>query len=192
MVTIETYEKKAHILELLKIVQINRGSGYKSVKELEETLRRHTVFVARYDGEIAGFVAFRMCPLEEAILVEEAVNHFEKRLTFAVGGHLVGSITLLVVDREFQKKKVGSKLIQKVVEKLNGKVSAVFLQSWNNPTNPAVEPLMKSQGFEPWKVYENFYRKHKVGIASQCPVCPGICQCSMTVFYRLLGNKCDE
>lgn len=188
MVKIQTYCQETHIWDLLKIVQINRGSGYKCVKELEDTLNRSVVFVATYEGETAGFVAFRMCPLEEAVLVEGAVKHFEKRLTFAVGGHLVGSINLLVVDQGFQKKGIGRKLMEKVLEELNGKVSAVFLQAWNNPNNPAVEPLMRSQGFETWKVYEGFYRKHKVGIAAQCPACPGVCQCSMTIYYRWLND----
>lgn len=188
MLEIVAYEKETQIEELLKIVEINRGSGYKSVQELSGVLDRWRVAVAKYKGEVAGFIAFRMCPLEEAVLVEEAAKHFENRWTFAVGGHLVGSINLLVVHEPFQNKGIGRALIDTAVQALRGKVSILFLQAWNNPNNPAVEPLMASQGFETWKVYEGFYRNHKVGIASQCPVCPGICQCSMTIYYRLLNG----
>lgn len=158
----------------------------------EEPIGR--IFLAKIGSEIAGILKLKfpgetLSDYEEKCITLDKIN--------ATRGE-IGCVQVVVVNKAFQGRGIGKRLLTKGLEVLKGAgARAVLAHIWLSSPGGASEKMFLSFGFRPIKTHKRVWYESsiKMGPARyQCAHCGNPCKCDaleMVLYIDQKGNKRD-
>ena len=175
--------------EVLSIANDAFGDDYICKSTLFEYLSndKGIGLVSRVNGTIVGFSLSRICELHElSSLVLSASEWFDEQ--FAENTP-VGVINSIAVHPNYQKKGVGSGLIEKSVEKLSRVSKNLLSVCWEHNNTVNLASILNRFGFDPIHKIEQYWYNDSILKDYSCKFCGRPpCRCNAVLYVKKVTN----
>ncbi len=135
------------------------------------------VIVARDGDNIVGALK-QSCPGK--IFYELPEEHFDLG-NIRVEKNRIGYICWIAIDKKYQGKDIGEKLVDKALKYQNEwQAKAVIVHCWQNSPGNASQKLFEKVGFEAQKMFKSPWYKYSQEVGPKnywCVVCGNPCIC---------------
>jgi GNAT superfamily N-acetyltransferase len=166
------------VSQINQLLNFNLSFGLSTEEKINHILEN--IFVSEIEDKIVG-MSF-LTEINKEDLIEEFFHHKEilDKIKIEEKNNL---IKLLVVDKEYRRIGIGTKLIS---ESLSNKEAPCFAIGWvQRDFGFQAESILKKIGFKEVVEIKQFWLEDSLNNNYGCPYCSDyFCTCSAKIFYR--------
>ncbi|MCB1651620.1 MAG: GNAT family N-acetyltransferase, partial [Alphaproteobacteria bacterium] len=180
--------RRAQEKDAVKILRLSceeLGEGYLTPEDVKAAMR-DGAFVAEHEGRIIGFAL-------ALNLASEEFQSFLKGQSWKVPPDIaqanmrgsIGCLKSVAVDKAYQKRGVGAKLVKKAIQALEKSgADLLFSIGWKTE-NVHIAPVLEACGFKQRAAFKEFWHAESLDQGYACPHCGHPCRCEAILFAKV-------
>ena len=185
--------RKSDAVAVLQLLDQELGEDWIHMEDVEKAIANNFLYVADYEGQIAGFTLLRM--LDMPAFEKELKDHeykIPRDIQIAGKNTNIGFIEAVATNPDFQRRGIGAKLIQKSLEVLKTSRAEIVVALGWKPEDVNIEPTLRMFDFKDRHEFEKFW--YQESLDEETPAtCPGCgeppCTCGAVLFTKALSVK---
>ena len=175
---------------MLHLLDQELGEDWIYLEDIDRAIDDDYLYVADYDGKIIGFTLLRM--LDFKAFEKELKGHeykIPRDIEIAAKHDALGFIEAIATDPAFQKRGIGSKLIQKSLDVLQARGAEMVCALGWKTEKVHIEPAMNIFEFSKRHEFEKFWYEESIEKNEKCHYCGLPCTCGSVLFTKVMNHK---
>jgi hypothetical protein len=160
------------------------GKDYLNHASLEKYCNSNNFigFIALEENKVIGFTLIDI--LSPAELKNTVLKDNDWFYNLVKLYQKIALIKQTVVNRKFNNKGIGSKLVEFSNKELISKFDIQLSTVWKKENGNAMSNILMENGFSLLKTITNYWKKDSLINLYDCPVCRNPCKCSTEVYIK--------
>ncbi len=178
------------LTQVLLLLSEQLGDGYMEASDFTFS-ENQFLLIAKYKEEIIGYALSLMLPkngFDKHLMGNTYKLPADIKIANTQGNHAL--LKSLAVDKNYQKQRIASRLVQASLNALQESGAAVVASfGWQEKGVVNIGRTFEQLEFKQRHEFKKFWHQNSIDHEYDCPHCGHPCNCSAVLFSKVLSNK---